>query len=149
MPGEQANVRMTREEIARFLTSQTRCVLATLEADGGPWGDAVASVFHEENLYFRVPKDSRSFANIQRDPRVCCMAEVQPRTGYYTFKCAMLHGRVASVTDAAAVERIAAALDRLPDPVDGRAIADGAIFSLGLDDVASFDFSKIQKRFDR
>lgn len=148
MAREHANVKMTTEEMGRFLATQTRCVLATLEADGGPFGDAVACVFHEGSLYFRVPKDSRSFSNIQRDPRVCCVAEIQPRTGYYTYKCAMLHGRAAPVTDAAVGQHIGLALGRLPDPVEGRPNSDGAVFSLGLDDVASFDFSKIQKRFD-
>jgi len=149
MPREHASINMTRQELAHFLGDQTRCIVGTLDAEAGPWGDAAACVFQDEALYFRIPGKARSLANLQRDNRVCCVVEDHP-TGadYYTIKGAILHGRATTVADPATAQRVASALDRIPDPVTGRPSPDGAVFSVGIDDVASFDFAKIKRRFE-
>ena len=149
MPREHATINMTREELGLFLGSQTRCIVGTLDAEAGPWGDAAACVFHDGALYFRIPEKTRSLANLKRDPRVCCVIEDHP-TGaeYYTIKGALLHGRATAVADPAAVQRVTSALDLIPDPVTGRPSSDGTVFAVGIDDVASFDFAKIKRRFE-
>ena len=149
MPREHADIRMNAEELALFLGTQTRCILGTLDAEAGPWGDATACVFLDGALHFRVPRKARSFANIQRDSRVCCAVEDNP-TGaeYYTIKGAIVHGRATAVSDPAVAKRVASALDQIPDPVTDSPAVDGAVFSIGVDDVASFDFAKIKRRFE-
>ncbi len=149
MPREHATINMTREELGRFLGSQTRCIVGTLDAEAGPWGDAAACVFRDEALYFRIPKKTRSLANLQRDSRVCCVIEDHP-TGadYYTIKGAILHGRATAVAESATAQRVTSALDQIPDPVTGRPSPGGTVFTVGIDDVASFDFAKIKRRFE-
>ena len=122
MPREHATINMTREELGRFLGSQTRCIVGTLDAEAGPWGDAAACVFQDEALYFRIPKKTRSLANLQRDSRVCCVIEDHP-TGadYYTIKGAILHGRATAVAESATAQRVTSAWikSRTPSP-EGR-----------------------------
>ena len=107
--------------------------------------DSAAIAYADGRLYFRVPRDGRTARNIARDPRVCCVIESHPTgAGYYTIKGAMLHGR-AEPADRAAD----AALDGVRDPVTGGSSQGEATFSVGTDDVVSFDFSKIQRRFEQ
>ncbi|MBW2271150.1 MAG: pyridoxamine 5'-phosphate oxidase family protein [Deltaproteobacteria bacterium] len=148
MPREHSTIGMSSEELGRFAGTERRCVVGTLDADGGPWGDAVACAFHEGRLYFRVPAATRTLRNIQRDARVCCTIESHPEgSEYYTIKAAMFHGR-AQPADAAAA-RGAGALGELSDPVTGARAEEGSIFSVGVDDVVSFDFAKIKRRFEQ
>ena len=149
MPREHPTIKMTIDELLSFVGAQVRCIVGTLDAEGGPWGDAAACVLYDGALYFRVPRNSRSCANILRDNRVCCAVEDHP-TGddYYTIKGAVLHGRAAPLAEPAMAQQVVVALENLPDPVTGTRMADGAIFSIGLEDVASFDFAKIKRRFE-
>lgn len=149
MPREHATMNMTLEELANFLGTQTRCIVGTLDAEAGPWGDAAACVFQDGALYFRIPRKARSLANLQRDSRVCCVMEDHPTgSDYYTIKGAILHGRATIVADPATARRVASALDQLSDPVTGKPAPDGTVFTVGIDDVASFDFAKIKRRFE-
>ncbi len=148
MPREHSAIGMSPEELVRFASAERRCVVGTLDADGGPWADAVACVFDAGRLYFRVPAATRTLRNIQRDARVCCTIESHPEgSEYYTIKAAMFHGR-AQPADAAAT-RGAEALGELPDPVTGSPAEEGSNFSVGVDDVVSFDFAKIKRRFEQ
>ena len=149
MPREHADIKMTPEELRAFLQSDNRLVVATLDADGSGWVDAAVFTFYDDRVYFRLPVDSRSFRNIERDARVCCVVESKPAaSSYYDIKGAMLHG----VADATASENLPAAvgetLATLPDPVTPDAAGDGQIFSIGLDDHTSFVFAKIRYRYE-
>ena len=148
MPREHGHIKLEADELAKFAAEQTRCIVATLDPDGAPWGDAAACVFHGGRLYFRVRTSTRTFRNVQNDNRVCCTIESHPAGApYYTIKGALLHGRASA--EANPPTELIAALDQLPDPVTGAAATDGAVFSVGTDDVASFDFAKIRRRFDQ
>lgn len=126
---------MSRGEVLDFLREERRLVLGTLDADGAPWADAAPCSLQGEVLYFSVPRDSRSFANIQRDDRVCCSLDRYPT--YYEIKGVTLHGPAVAVTDAATLAEIG--FDQSPG-------VDAAVFGVGLDDVVSFDFAKIKNR---
>ena len=148
MPREHSSIKMSPEELARFTAGETRCVVGTLDADGGPWGDAAACAFHDGRLYFRVPAATRTLRNIQRDGRVCCAIESHPSgSEYYTIKGATFHGH-AQPADAAALTHLEKTLGRLPDPVSGSPAEKGSTFSVGSGDVLSFDFAKINRRFE-
>ncbi len=149
MPREHPNIKMDMAELKAFLGTQTRCSLGTLDAQGGPWGDFAACCLDGDELYFRVPTRSRSFRHIVTDNRVVCSFESHPAdTGYYTIKGAIVHGKVRRGEGALPPKGVAAELAKSADPVT-RAITDGAIFSIGLDDYASFDFAKIKRRFEQ
>jgi hypothetical protein len=144
MPREHFSITMTDQELRTFLGSFNRLVLATVAPDEGTWGDAVAYHFDGERVYFRLPVQTRSYANISRDKRVCCVVE-SSGPSYYDNKAAMLHGEALEVP-AGASDAIESALARIPDPVDRTSTA-GSIFSVGLDNVVSFAFDKIRYRY--
>jgi nitroimidazol reductase NimA-like FMN-containing flavoprotein (pyridoxamine 5'-phosphate oxidase superfamily) len=146
MPREHATIKMSFEELAKFVSAETRCIVGTLDEDGGPWGDAASCVFRDERLYFRVPMATRTLRNLDRDDRVCCTIESHPAgSEYYTIKAAIFHGR-AQRAESETAQELAGVFAGLLDPVDGE--AQGPIFSVGVDDVVSFDFAKIVRRFE-
>ncbi|MEE9285771.1 MAG: pyridoxamine 5'-phosphate oxidase family protein [Dehalococcoidia bacterium] len=143
MPRE--SIAMDRQEVLDFLRGQRRLVLGTLDPDGAPWADAAPCVLRGDVLFFWIPRDSRSFANIQRDGRACCALDQYP--SYYEIKGATLHGRAVEVRDAIALEQARAAFELAGGSRDGDLPGDGAVFCMGLDDVVSFDFAKIKTRY--
>lgn len=149
MAREHGHINMSAEELATFASEQLRCIVATVDANGGPWGDAVACTFRNQRLYFGVPNGTHTLLNLQGDPRVCCTIESHP-TGseYYTIKGAMLHGRAERLAAGSSPD-IDEAIAALPDPVSGKSGDGRVIFSVGTDDVASFDFAKINRRFEQ
>ena len=65
-----------------------------------------------ERVYFRVPAQTKSHANISRDKRVCCVVE-SSGASYYDNKAAMVHG-VAQDLSAGASDSIESALTGIP-----------------------------------
>jgi len=147
MAREHATIKMSPEEVAAFASGESRCIVGTLDDEGGPWGDAAACIYRGDRFYFRVPDGSRTLRNLERDDRVCCAIESHPAgADYYTIKAAIFHGR--ALRDAGdADQELAGIFARRPDPVDGG--TQGVIFSVGVDDVVSFDFAKILRRFEQ
>jgi hypothetical protein len=146
MPREHSRIAMTDEELQEFLASDKRLVLATAALDGGTWGDVVAYVASNDRVHFKVPDGSVSAHNLATDSRVCCVVESLPTNGsYYDIRGAMMHG-VAEPTPAD--DPVMARLAELPDPVTLVAGGPGQCFSIGLDDMASFVFAKIQYRYE-
>ena len=81
-------------------------------------------------------------SDVAADPRVCCTLEYQGGH-YYAMKSAMVHGTVTPLDGASVPE-----LDERPDPVTGKPLT-GPVYGVGLDNVVSFDFAKIQRRFEQ
>jgi hypothetical protein len=149
MPREHADIKMTPDELREFLRTDNRLVVASLDADGGGWVDAAAFTFFEDRVYFRLPVDTRSCRNIERDNRVCCVVESKPATAsYYEIKGAMLHGAADAVPRQAVPGAVSEALDAVADPLTPDAPDDGQIFSIGLEDNTSFMFAKIKYRYE-
>jgi pyridoxamine 5'-phosphate oxidase-like protein len=110
-------IAMTDEEVRAFLGARHRLVLTTLGPEGAPSGEVHRYVLEDDDLVFSLPQDAGSLANLRRDARACAIVEHFPR--YYAIKGVAVHGRV----------RLDESAARLP-----------------LDDVVSFDFSKIRGR---
>lgn len=142
---EHATITMTVDEIAAFVAVQDMCILATVDEDGAPWGDAVACASTGDFLYFSVPAATRSRGNLRSDPRVCCTLESKG-ADYYSVKAVMVHGEASLVTDAA---DLPPGLGKVLDPVTRQPVENGVNFRLDLEHVVSFDFAKIQRRFDQ
>jgi nitroimidazol reductase NimA-like FMN-containing flavoprotein (pyridoxamine 5'-phosphate oxidase superfamily) len=117
-------IAMTREEVLAFLGTQRWVVLGTLDPDGTPAGDLVLVALDGDRLRFAVPCGSRTDENIRRDPRVCCAADEFP--SYYEIRGAVAHGRAE------------------PHVTSDRLGPDWTEYSIGLDDVVSFDFRKVR-----
>jgi nitroimidazol reductase NimA-like FMN-containing flavoprotein (pyridoxamine 5'-phosphate oxidase superfamily) len=118
---------MTRAELLDFLAAQRWVALGTLDADGTPVGDLVPVVLDGERLRFAVARGSRAHDNIARDPRVCCAADEFP--SYYEIRGAVAHGRAE------------------PHGAAGRLEPEWIEYTIGLDDVRSFDFRKIRNKY--
>jgi hypothetical protein len=132
MPRE--SIAMTHPELLGFLRAQTWMVLGTLDPDGAPRGELVVTALDDDRLCFAIDHTSSGFANLVRDPRACCAADVFP--SYYEIRGAIVHGRAERVTDPRG------ALARIRHAAHGV-----AVFALPLDDVASFDFTKIRNKY--
>ena len=137
MPRERID--MTPTEVVEFARSQHRLILVSLDEDGGPWTDSVARGFDERSIVFGVPEGTRSLDNIRRDSRVCCILETGP--AYYQIKGVLAHGHAQE-----AMGYVADELRAVMKQEGGQSAHAPVLFRVGMDDVASFDFSKIQNR---
>ena len=135
MPRE--SIAMSNEELSAFIGAKPWIVVGTLDEDGSPWGDVAASLIEGGRLIFAVPDETRAAANIERDPRVVCMNDQYPT--YYEIKGVTIHGRAEPVDDPALAARLPS------DPID-REAADRTVYAVPLDDVTSFDFTKIKAK---
>ena len=135
MPRE--SIAMSNEELTTFLGAKPWVVVGTLDQDGSPWGDLAASLIDGERLVFAVPAGTRAAANIERDPRVVCMNDQYPT--YYEIKGVTIHGRAQRLDDPALEQRLSA------DPIN-RGASDRAVYTVPLDDITSFDFTKIKAK---
>jgi nitroimidazol reductase NimA-like FMN-containing flavoprotein (pyridoxamine 5'-phosphate oxidase superfamily) len=141
---------MGHDELREFLRSDNRLVVATQDKEGTPWVDAVACHFATERMYFCVAPNTRTQANIEVDPRVCCVMESKPTiSSYYDIKGAMLHGTVEKLADEGEIaQAVRAALAQIEDPVTKVMPAAGTIYSVDLLDSTSFAFEKIAYRYE-
>jgi nitroimidazol reductase NimA-like FMN-containing flavoprotein (pyridoxamine 5'-phosphate oxidase superfamily) len=136
---------MSSSEVEQLLAGQRWIVLATLDADGGPWADLAACAFEAGELHFLVCRGTRSHRNIERDARVCCSIDVFP--SYYEIRGATLHGAARRVDDASLRAGLGARLARPGVPVADDSGDSSDLYTLDLGDVFSFDFGKIQSRY--
>jgi nitroimidazol reductase NimA-like FMN-containing flavoprotein (pyridoxamine 5'-phosphate oxidase superfamily) len=125
MPRER--IEMDRAEILALLAGTRWVALGTLDADGAPAGHVVPCALEGERLCFAVEPGSDVQRAIERDPRVCAATDRYPT--YYEIRGVTVHGRAQRVGTA-------------PAALQGA----GAIYALPLDDMVSFDFSKIQAK---
>ena len=135
MPRE--SIAMSNEELSAFIGAKPWIVVGTLDEDGSPWGDVAASLIEGGRLIFAVPNGTRAAANIERDPRVVCMNDQYPT--YYGIKGVTIHGHAEPVDDPAIAARLPS------DPID-RDAADRTVYAVPLEDVTSFDFTKIKAK---
>lgn len=135
MPRE--SIAMSDEELTDFIGAKPWVVVGTLDEDGSPWGDVAASLIEGGQLIFAVPKGTRAAANIERDPRVVCMNDQYPT--YYEIKGVTIHGSAERLDDPALAARLPS------DPIERNA-ADRTVYAVPLDDVTSFDFTKIKAK---
>ncbi|MCH2173533.1 pyridoxamine 5'-phosphate oxidase family protein [Myxococcota bacterium] len=138
-------IAMPHEEVEQFLAQQRWAVLATLDEDGSPWADLVACALVNRDLHFQVCRTTRSHANIERDPRVCCAMDVFP--SYYEIKGASVHGHARRVEDSELCVTLASRLADPGVPVADPAGDDSDLYVVSLDDVFSFDFGRIQSKY--
>jgi len=135
MPRE--SIAMSNEELTDFIGAKPWVVVGTLDEDGSPWGDVAASLVEDGQLIFALPTGTRAAANIERDPRVVCMNDQYPT--YYEIKGVTIHGHARRLDDPALAARLPS------DPIERNA-ADRTAYAVPLDDVTSFDFTKIKAK---
>jgi hypothetical protein len=119
-PRKRPNISMAPDEIAAFLATQSHGIVVAVD-DGAPVGTVADLAFADGTISMTLRDGDPVAALLAADDRVCVIAEQFPV--YYEIKGVSAHGRAGGLTE-----------------VDGR-----ARFTLGLDDVASFDFGKLPR----
>lgn len=115
--GERPDISMDPHEIAAFLATQSRVVVAVLDA-GEPVGTVADARLVGDEVEVTLRDDDPLRLALAVDPRVCVIAEQFP--SYHEIKGVCAHG-TARFTDGPG----------------------GTVFRIGLDDVTSFDFAKL------
>jgi hypothetical protein len=119
-PRKRPDISMSRDEIAAFLATQSHGIVVAVD-DGAPVGTVADLAFDDGAISVTLRADDPVAELLAADDRVCVIAEQFPV--YYEIKGVSAHGRAGDLTH-----------------VDGR-----TRFSLGIDDVASFDFGKLPR----
>jgi hypothetical protein len=133
-------VDMTPAEVASFVGSQEWLVLGTLEPDGSPTACIVSCTYAAGGVVFRAERGSAIHRNLTRDPRACSILEASP--SFFDIKGVIARGPVSTLSEADLSEPDARGwLDRQRRGLDD----EQALFFLGLDDIASFDFGKLAR----
>lgn len=109
------DIAMTAAEVDEFLAHCGVMVLGAVDADGWPVGTLARTTFEAGALSVEIDPDDPIVADIERDPRVCCVADEHP--SYDAIRGVIVHGRAAA-------------------RVSGRVAVD-------VDRVVSFDFGRI------
>ncbi len=120
--GDRPDISMSPGEIAAFLATQTRVIVAALDGNA-PVGTVAGARLSGAEVEITLRDDDPVQALLASDDRVCVIAEQFP--AYYEIKGVTAHGRARFVDDAARTT-----------------------FRVGLDDVTSFDFAKLPRAGD-
>ncbi|MGE0384650.1 MAG: pyridoxamine 5'-phosphate oxidase family protein [Gammaproteobacteria bacterium] len=132
---------MSAAEIRAFLAGVEWVAIGTLDASGAPHADAAAALLAGERLWFAVASASPAAAHLDRDPRVCCAADVFP--SYYEIKGVTVHGR-ARRADPGEAARVRAELAARAGRQE--LAADEIWWVPALEDGFGFDFARIAAR---
>jgi PPOX class probable F420-dependent enzyme len=90
MPSRRETIRMTPEEIARYLGEQRRIILVTIGADGMPHPVPMNyGIDDEGRIVIATFRKSQKVKNLERDPRAALL--VESGAGYANLKSVMLH----------------------------------------------------------
>ncbi|HEX5585749.1 MAG TPA: hypothetical protein VFZ17_00435 [Acidimicrobiia bacterium] len=115
------DIRMSDDEIARFLAAQSTATVIGSPPSGAPSAAVGRLEYDDGAVAFSVHDDDPVVALLADDDRTCCVVEQFP--SYYEIAGVMLHGR-ARRRDAAAPGE--------------------ATFDLAVEKVVSFDFAKLR-----
>ncbi len=126
MPRE--SISMSDAELRSFLDRQSWMLLVTLDASGAATTALVRSARQGDQMLFEVAEDDEAAHNLKHDPRACVANDEYPT--YYEIRGATLHGEAVQVAEASELGG------------EGR-----RVYALGLDDVVSFDFAKIENKY--
>jgi nitroimidazol reductase NimA-like FMN-containing flavoprotein (pyridoxamine 5'-phosphate oxidase superfamily) len=121
----EGDLSMTEHEVRELIATEGHLVLGTLQGDGPPTAAVTPCEVDDGGVTFALPLDSQSAQNLRRDARACAVIE-NAEHDFYRMRCATVHGSATLVA------------------VDSENQL--AHFQLPLDDVVSFDFSRIRRR---
>lgn len=117
MASDRPDIRMSPEEIRDFLAAQPRVVVAAVDGEA-PVAAMGSLRLDGDLLHVAVRADDPVAGLLANDDRVCVLVDQFPT--YYEIKGVSVHGRASQ------------------QAIDGAWLT----FTLPLDDVVSFDFSK-------
>ena len=143
------DIRMTNDELTRFLHEQRKCALATLDRDGFPHLVAMNYTYRDGAFWMTSYGKAQKVVNIRRDPRVAVMVETGG--GYAELKGVMVRGRCEIIDGAEAVERVFAwmAQDRGEprSPGSARSAPKRVVLKIPAEKIVSWDHRKLGGRY--
>lgn len=148
MPVDRSKLRMTDDELARFLSSERTARLATTSPDGEPHVVPMWFVWKSGAMYFNSLKRSRRARDIDRGSRVAACVDAGHEYG--ELHGAVLYGELTSVGDpeeSAAVRK--AFGEKYWNGIDIPEVKSHEWFRLEPDRIVSWDFEKIPQGRDR
>ena len=126
MPRER--ISMSDTELRAFLDKQSWMLLVTLDASGAANTALVRTAREGDQMLFELAEDDEAAHNLKHDPRACVANDEYPT--YYEIRGATLHGEAVPVAEAS--------------ELGGEGLC---VYALGMDDVVSFDFAKIENKY--
>lgn len=97
-PSRREDIRMSDSEVDEFIHSQWSMVLGTLGPRGWPHLATLSYGFHEGKLAFNSFARSQKVVNIERNPKVNCLIEVN-QADYSTIVGVSILGRAEIIRD--------------------------------------------------
>lgn len=107
MSGRDA-VKMTADELSRFLDDNVKVQIASIGKDGAPHLSTLFYVVLDGRIAFWTYGRSQKILNLERDPRVSAL--VEDGTDYFELRGASLTGTVELVRDPDRIYEIGAAV---------------------------------------
>jgi PPOX class probable F420-dependent enzyme len=75
MANQRAQIKMTDDEVQRFLSSSRTMTMATMSPSGHPHLVAMWFAYLDGTVWFETKTKSQKVQNLRRDPRISCMVE--------------------------------------------------------------------------
>jgi PPOX class probable F420-dependent enzyme len=149
---QRDQIRMSEQEIARFLEQGRTLAVATINPDGAPHLVAMWYALTDGKISMWMYAKSQKALNLQRDPRITCMME--SGATYGELRGVQIRGRATLVEEVVRVQAIGEAIYRRNASADGaltpqqlQIIAAQAPKRIGVIvepiDIASWDHSKL------
>lgn len=114
MPSRRDQIRMTDDEVWRFVESQKSLQVATLNRDGSPHLTTLWFAMLDGDIVFETFTKSQKIMNLRRDPRIAVLCEDGER--YDQLRGVSINGRAELHHDPAVVHRYALAVMRKNQP---------------------------------
>ena len=114
MPKRRDLIRMTDEELWRFVEERHNLQVATLNKDGSPQLTTLWFAVVDGAIVFETFTKSQKIVNLKRDPRIAVLVEDGLR--YEELRGVSINGRAELVDDPAKVEKYAEAVVRKYNP---------------------------------
>ena len=111
-------IRMTAQEIARFLAQGRTLAVATTGADGSPHLVAMWYALIDGKIAFWTYAKSQKAVNLRRDPRLTCMLE--SGAVYEELRGVQIHGVATLIEDAERVREVGEAIFLRNTSADGQ-----------------------------
>ena len=125
---QRESISMSNAELRSFLDRQSWMLLVTLDASGAAATALVRSARQGDQMLFELAEGDEAAQNLKHDPRACVTNDEYPT--YYEIRGATLHGEAVQVSETSELG------------------SEGVrVYALGMNDVVSFDFAKIQNKY--
>jgi PPOX class probable F420-dependent enzyme len=114
MPSRRDQIRMSDDEVWKFIESRKSLQVATLNRDGSPHLTTLWFGIHEGDIVFETFTKSQKIVNLKRDPRIAVL--VEDGLEYNELRGVAINGRAELHDDPAVVFRYALAVTRKNNP---------------------------------